>query len=343
MYRYILLLLCPFILIARTSEVLSLGGACVDLLIHVPDEFLKKHSIEKGGSLQIDKETFTKLKMEAEGYEVEIHPGGSSSNTIRGLSKLGHQVSFLAKVGPDEIGSVFKESLLKSHVDARILLSDKPTMQVMSFITPDGERTMRCLPGAANDLHALDITEDLFEGVKHIHLEGYSLYDVPMVEKAMKMAKEHGATISLDLSSFEIVRKHRETLLRLIEKYVDIVFCNELEAKELIHEKPEQAAMKISSLRNIACVPVGEEGAYVAKKGIVEHVPTVPKVIVDSTGAGDLFASGFLHGYLKGVPLNVAASWGHLTGGAVIEVIGAEIPDEMWTRIKDVMQITENQ
>lgn len=333
-----ILLFCPLILIARTAEVLSLGGACVDLLIHVPDTFLNEHSIEKGGSLQIDKDTFYKLKNDAADYRVEIHPGGSSSNTIRGLAKLNHKVAFLAKVGQDEIGWVFTQSLLKNHVDAHILPSEKPTMQVMCFITPDGERTMRCLPGAANDLHEADLTEELFKGIKHLHLEGYSLYDVGMVERAMKLGKEEGATISLDLSSFEIVRKHRDTLLRLIEKYVDIVFCNELEAQELIHEKPEIAAKKISSLRNIACVPVGENGVWVAKKGIVEHVPTIPKVIVDATGAGDLFAAGFLHGYLKGVPLNIAASWGHLTGGAVIEVIGAEIPDETWDRINEVMQ-----
>ena len=266
-------------------------------------------------------------------YPSEIHPGGSSCNTIRGLARLNHKTAFIGKIGNDDAGEIFTKSLTRNYVNAILLMSEKPTMQVISFVTPDGERTMRCLRGASNDLNGDDLNSELFHGIKLLHIEGYALYDLGMTEKAMQFAKKENSAISFDLSSFEIVRKHRRELLHLIPQYVDILFANELEAYEMTQKGPEEAARELSHLAKIAVVAIGEKGAYVAHNNRVHLVPTTPLPVIDATGAGDLFAAGFLHGYLSNVSPETATRWGHLTGGAVTQVQGAEIPDAHWNTL----------
>lgn len=327
--RYCLLFL-PFYLLAHSIEVLSFGGACADIIIHVPESFLEDYAIEKGGSQVVNETYFEKLRFASLFFPSEIHPGGSSCNTIRGLSRLNHKTAFIGKIGNDDAGEIFSKSLTRNYVNAILLMSEKPTMQVISFVTPDGERTMRCLRGASNDLNKDDLKSDLFHHIKLLHLEGYSIYDLDMIEKAMMLAKKEGAAISLDLSSFEIIRKHRKDLFRLIPKYVDILFCNEQEAFEMTVKSPEEASIELSNLAKIAVVAVGERGAYVAESGKTTYVDTTPLPIVDATGAGDLFAAGFLHGFLLQVPLETAVRFGHITGSAVIQIQGAEIPDNVW-------------
>ncbi len=327
--RYCLLFL-PFYLLAHSIEVLSFGGACADIIIHVPESFLEDYAIEKGGSQVVNETYFEKLRFASLFFPSEIHPGGSACNTIRGLSRLNHKTAFIGKIGNDDAGEIFTKSLTRNYVNAILLMSEKPTMQVISFVTPDGERTMRCLRGASNDLNKDDLNSDLFHNIKLLHLEGYSLYDLDMIEKAMTLAKKEGAAISLDLSSFEIIRKHRKDLFRLIPKYVDILFCNEQEAFEMTVKSPEEASIELSNLAKIAVVAVGERGAYVAESGKTTYVDTTPLPIVDATGAGDLFAAGFLHGFLLQVPLETAVRFGHITGSAVIQIQGAEIPDNVW-------------
>ena len=335
--RYCLLFL-PFYLLAHSLEVLSFGGACADIIIHVPESFLEDYAIEKGGSQVVNETYFEKLRFASLFFPSEIHPGGSSCNTIRGLSRLNHKTAFIGKIGNDDAGEIFTKSLTRNYVNAILLMSEKPTMQVISFVTPDGERTMRCLRGASNDLNKDDLKSDLFHNIKLLHLEGYSLYDLDMIEKAMTLAKKEGAAISLDLSSFEIIRKHRKDLFRLIPQYVDILFCNEQEAFEMTVKSPEEASIELSNLAKIAVVAVGEKGAYVAESGKTTYVETTPLPIVDATGAGDLFAAGFLHGFLSQVPLETAVRFGHITGSAVIQIQGAEIPDNVWSVIQREME-----
>ena len=333
-----LLVLLPFYLLAHSLEVLSFGGACADIIIHVPESFLEDYAIEKGGSQVVNETYFEKLRFASLFYPSEIHPGGSSCNTIRGLSRLNHKAAFIGKIGNDDVGEIFTKSLTRNYVNAILLMSEKPTMQVISFVTPDGERTMRCLRGASNDLSGDDLDSELFHGIKLLHVDGYSLHDIAMTEKAMKLAKKEGAAVSLDLSSFEIIRKYRKELMRIIPQYVDILFCNEQEASEMTQKNPKEAAIELSTLAKIAIVCMGENGAYAAESGKSMYIGTTPLPIVDSTGAGDLFSAGFLHGFLSDVPLETAVRWGHLTGGAVIQIQGAEIPDSVWPIIHREME-----
>lgn len=332
------LVILPFYLIAHSVEVMSFGGACADIIIHVPESFLADYAIEKGGSQVVNESYFEKLRFASLSYPSEIHPGGSSCNTIRGLARLNHKATFIGKIGNDDVGEIFTKSLTRNYVNAVLLMSEKPTMQVISFVTPDGERTMRCLRGASNDLNVEDLNKEFFHGIKLLHIEGYSLFDLPMTEKAMSLAKNEGAAVSLDLSSFEIIRRYRKELLRIIPQYVDILFCNEQEAFEMTQKPPHEASLELAQLAKIAVVAVGEKGAYVADSGNAIYVGTKPLPIVDATGAGDLFAAGFLHGFLSNVSLETAVRWGHLTGGAVIQVQGAEIPDALWPNILREME-----
>jgi sugar/nucleoside kinase (ribokinase family) len=181
---------------------------------------------------------------------------------------------------------------------------------MINLVTPDGERTMRCLPGAGNDLTANDLHPNIFRTTKHVHFEGYALYNYELVESAMRMAKENGATISFDLASFEVVRRHKNFILHILKSYVDIVFVNQNEAFALTELPPEDAALLISTYCPIAIILVGEKGSYLSSKDTHLHIPAQNVDVLDTTGAGDLYAAGFLHGYLQRRSLEKCAEWG---------------------------------
>jgi sugar/nucleoside kinase (ribokinase family) len=199
-------------------------------------------------------------------------------------------------------------------------------------VSKDGERTMRCCPGVANDLSGQDLSWSLFSEAKWVHIEGYMLnvHDKDYVCDVMKMAKEAGALISFDLSSVELVLKKREEMLYLLKNYVDLVFGNKEEVRALLKLNPHEGCLKLQEFCTVSVVTLGKDGCLVGSRGQVYPVKAETVKVVDTTGAGDLFASGFLHGCIAGQPLLTCARWGHLLAGAVCEEYGAEIPPKKW-------------
>ncbi len=323
-------------LCAHNCPVLGIGAPCMDILMNVDDAFLLSLG-KKGGSQQIEKVDVDKIIQQTKIQKSYIATGGSCSNTIKGLCKLGNPCAFFGKVGKDEMGERFLQTVESIGIVPLCLCSASPTQVCICLISEDGDRTMRCYPGAANELTPEDLKAELFEGVSLVHFEGYMLYsnNPDFVPTAMRMAKEAGAIVSFDVSSYDLIRLQKEKILGLLKKYVDVVFANAEEVYELVGKAPLEGCVALTEFCPKAVVMMGDKGCYVGADGFLCHAPAVTIKAVDTTGAGDLFASGFLHGILNGYSLKDCAHFGNKVGAAVCEVYGAEIPEEKWQQLRE--------
>ncbi|KAL0477337.1 adenosine kinase [Acrasis kona] len=344
-------------------KVLGIGQPLLDKIFRVSEESLKKIGIhEKGGSSLIHSEAELQEMLqriqnalleqqehspdyvrnsdgEDDAPDSDTKPiivaGGSCANTVKGISSFGERCGFIGKIGADQAGQFYKQTMSKRGVIPLMTESFGRTGQVICLVTPDGQRTMRAYLGEGNDLNESELLEQDFKGVKLVHFEGYCIYNPLLTERAMRMAKQNGALVSFDMGSFEVVRRYQTKILQLLQDYVDIVFCNVEEAAMLINGTPEECVEFLAAYCKVAIVMMGSKGCWV-KSGADKHrCPT--KAIqdpVDTTGAGDLFASGFLYGYLQGYTLEQCARLGSLSGAEVVQVMGAEIPLEKYAKIK---------
>lgn len=314
-------------------EVIGVGTPLLDHLLTVTPEYLETLPGEKYGMETVGYEEMIRI-IENSGSVPKQIAGGSCANAIKGLACLGHRCALTGKIGKDAIGKKVIEDLEDLDVVPLVHYSEKPTARVVCLITGNGNRTCRSFQGAAEEMSPQDLVQDHFAGVRLAHVEGYTLLRSGLTKRAMELAKKEGAAVSFDLASFEIVRTYKPLILELIEEYVDIVFANSDEAKMLMGHGAEKACEAIKGLCSAAVVMMGDKGCWAMDDSEKFHCAAVKAKVVDTTGAGDIFASGFLHGYLLGKPLNVCAQWGAITGGAVVEVIGAELSEEQWSEVK---------
>jgi sugar/nucleoside kinase (ribokinase family) len=245
-------------------------------------------------------------------------------------------VSFLGKVGQDDDGAFYMDSLKKlgGDVSAFSFSSGAHTGRCLSLITPDSERTMRTDLGAAAELSGEDVTADKFNGITHVHVEGYMLFNEELFRGVVALAKEKNCTVSVDLASFEVVKAKKDVLPELLEKYVDIVFANEDEAAEFSNGgTPEKWLDCLSRFCRTAAVKLGGKGSIIKNSGEVVSVKAETVKAVDTTGAGDLWQTGFLYGFLNGKDLETCGRYGSILGAEVVKVIGADIPEERWREI----------
>ena len=239
-------------------------------------------------------------------------------------------------MGNDEYGAFFRENLQKNSIEDKLLTSaELPSGVASTFISPDGERTFGTYLGAASALKAEDLTPDMFKGYSYLFIEGYLVQDHEMIIRAIELAKEAGLQICLDMASYNIVASDMEFFTLLINKYVDIVFANEEEAKAFTGKEPEEALKLMGKKCSIAIVKIGAKGSYIRKGTEEIKVSAIPVGnVVDTTGAGDYFASGFLYGLTCGYSLEKCAKIGSILSGNVIQVVGTTMPRERWDEIK---------
>lgn len=332
-------LLSAFALHASEPSVIGVGEPIIDLIYQVDDEFLLEQQEEKGGSRKIEYAQFLNYKALLDPQKPKIVPGGCCGNTIKGLSRLGVQTRFIGKIGNDTSGHTFVNSLMHYHVLPLLVPSSTHTTQLLSLVTPDSQRTMRCCFGASNELRPDELDSKPFEGTTHLILEGYFLYNIPVVKRAIALAKEKNATISIDLACFEIVRTFKEQIMEMLENDIDVVFANEDEARELTGLPPEEACRFLKKKCPVVVILTGKEGCWVGAGDEMHQVAPPSVAVVDTTGAGDLFSSGFLYGYLHGMPLQRCAELGNLLGSTCIQSIGAEIPEEKWLEIEEKIHV----
>lgn len=326
---------------SQKKYILGAGSPLIDLLVNVDDAFLQSINAEKGGTVMISIEEIRDI-IKAAGTEPTIVPGGSSANTIFGLAELGMPTAFFGKIGRDKEGAIYRDSLLALGARASSLRysDDQSTGCCLSLITPDSERTMRSNFAAASQLQASELTAADFKDVRHFHIEAYQMFLPGLVEPMVAMAKQAGCTLSIDLCAFEIVRNMKERLAALLPQF-DIIFANEDEAAELGGPgSPEDWAERIGDIVPVACVKLGTQGAIVKSPSGLDRVKANLTTAVDTTGAGDLWGSGFLYGYLNGYSMAESAWFGSIVSSEVVKVIGTKIPADRWPEIKRQIAIT---
>ncbi len=317
-------------------DIIGVGSPIVDMLVQVEDEVIEIIGGQKGGMELVDVAIMEKL-MSHVGSNYNQAPGGSAANTIFAITRLGSSSSFLGKLGSDMYGEFYRDAFNKIGCDGTRFkyCASNPTARCLSLITSDSERTMRTSLGAAAGLLPDEISEDDFHGSRHVHIEGYLLFNRELLVKILQSAKSRECTISLDLGSFEVVKAAEDILPGLLESYVDIIFANEDEAEAYTGTADPEAALEIlSRVCEIAVVKLGKDGALLKRGDEVHHVPAI-KVdnAVDTTGAGDYWAAGFLFGYFRGYPLDVSAEIGVILGAEVVQHVGAGLPEESWERV----------
>ena len=199
---------------------------------------------------------------------------------------------------------------------------------------PDGERTMGTFLGAAATLHASDLNAEVFKGYNLLHVEGYLVQDHDLILSAFQMAKAAGLKISIDLASFNIIEGDLEFFQMLVRDYVDIVFANEEESYAFTHRQPEEAAQIIADQCEVAIVKTGSKGSIIRRKGEVVKVGIRKSNCIDTTGAGDLYAAGFLYGLINDLPLDKCGRIGSVLSGNVVEVIGPKMSNRRWDTIR---------
>jgi sugar/nucleoside kinase (ribokinase family) len=252
------------------------------------------------------------------------------------VAQLGGKAAFIGKIGNDEVGRFYHEDLLKNNVQPQLLTSSLMSGCCIVLITPDGERTFCTYLGAAADMRAEDITKEIFIGYDICHVEGYLVQDHDLIETALRTAKEQGCTVSLDLASYNVVNENHQFLKDLIYKYVDIVFANEDESFAYTHLNPEEAVENIAQQCDIAVVKVGKRGSYVRQGSQLHHIGAITSSCLDSTGAGDLYAGGFLHALSDGFDLRRCGEIGTIAAGRIVEIVGTKLPDETWDEIRRI-------
>jgi len=319
--------------------IVGIGSALVDILIHEKDEFLKKTGAVKGGMTLVDKETIERF-LALSSDNACIVPGGSACNTIVGIGKLGGTARFVGKCGKGDMGQLIESDLLKQNVVPELFRSDLPTGRVLSIISPDAQRSMFTYLGASAETRPEDISEKLFKDAAVVHIEGYLLFNPELIRAALAAAKSAGAKISLDLASFTVVEESKEVLEQLVDSYVDVLIANEDEACAFTGYSDEHLAIEALSERaDVAVLKVGSRGSYVSHAGLTIAIKSMGDgKALDTTGAGDMWAAGFLYGLVKGYSLEKCGRLGSACGYEVCQVVGANIPDEGWERIKMLLK-----
>lgn len=317
-------------------KILGLGNALTDILLQVSEDDLRELGLPKGSMNLISMEQAEEIQQRFASVRRKMVAGGSASNTIATIAQLGGKAAFIGKIGNDEIGEFYREDLRKNNVYPMLLTGDKMSGCSIVFITPDGERTFATYLGAAADMTADDIRKEAFIGYDIFHIEGYMVQDNNLIEKAIRLAKEMGCMVSLDLASYNIVNENHYFLKELIKKYVDIVFANEDESFAYTHLNPQESVAKIAEQCDIAVVKVGKRGSYVQQGSNMCHIGAITTACTDSTGAGDLYAGGFLHALSDGFDVRKCGEIGTIAAGRVVEVIGTKLSEENWDEIRRI-------
>ena len=319
-------------------KVLGIGNALVDILIKLEnDKLLSEFMLPKGSMQLVDKEFARRLERAAVELDSQMASGGSAANTIHGLARLNVETGFIGKVGNDTLGKFLLRDMEESGIKPSLFSGKSDTGRAITLISPDTERTFAVYLGAAMEQTPDEINSGLFDGYQYLHIEGYLLQNHELIETALSHAKKNNLKVSLDLASYNVVEEHLDFLKILVSKYVDIIFANEEEAKAFTGKEPEEALSELSGITEIAVVKTGETGSLV-KRGKEFYKIGVTKVnCTDTTGAGDLYAAGFLYGLINNMTLEESGKAGALLAGKVIENIGAKISESAWNDIKNRM------
>ena len=313
---------------SKKNKALGIGNAIVDAVCKVNENFLKSHNLQKGTMKLINEDELKKLQNEVK--PSEFIAGGSVANSIVGLSSFGNQVYFIGKLNNDLFGKKYFENLRKENVGFNF---DNETYKDSTgicfvFITPDGERTMSTYLGIANKLSEKEVNHKEIEQSELILIEGY-LWDTPeaknAISKSIEIAIKNSTLVSLSLSDVFCVERYKKEFLDLTKNKIDLLFGNEGEFKSLFeYDNIEKIIQELSTLNKIFVITMGEKGVTLVHKKEIVKVPSEKiEKVVDLTGAGDLFASGFVHGFINKMGFEKSLKLGTKSAAEIIKILGA--------------------
>ena len=321
------------------KRILGIGNALVDVMTLIDnDNILDKFSLPKGSMQLVNGEISALIKSGTTNFKRNLVSGGSAANTIHGLAMLGIKTGFIGSVGKDDTGDFFESDMKKAGVKTFLSRRNSVTGTAVALISPGSERTFATHLGAAVELESGDLNPEDFKNYDILYLEGYLIINKALVERTCRIAKSNNMKIAIDLSSFNVVDAKLHDFKEIIEKYVDIVFANEEEAKSFTGMAPLDALNRISAICDIAVIKIGKDGSLIKRGEVVIRIGTRPVQCVDTTGAGDLYASGFLYGYADGLSLEKCGLYGSVLAGHVIEIVGARMDENRWGEIVKLLK-----
>jgi sugar/nucleoside kinase (ribokinase family) len=308
-------------------DVVGIGNAIVDVIATADDAFLEAHGMRKGAMMLVDAERAERIY--AQMGSTIISSGGSAGNTIAGIASLGGKTGYIGKVRDDEFGRAFRHDItaLGAIFRTPALASGPATAQCLVLVTPDGQRTMNTYLGASVSLVPEDIDELLIRSAQITYLEGY-LYDDPSAKRAFARAAEvahaGGRKVALSLSDAFCVERHRRDFLQLVDHHVDVLFANAAEISALFNASWDASVARLRHLTQLAAVTRGADGSVVVTGAdAVEIAAEAVKRVVDTTGAGDLYAAGFLFGLTHGASLEQCGRLGSIAAAEIVSHFGA--------------------
>jgi sugar/nucleoside kinase (ribokinase family) len=325
-----------------TLDVVGIGNAIVDVIASADDAFIEKHGMTKGSMMLIDEQRAEEIYA-AMGAAV-ITSGGSAGNTIAGIASLGGKTGFIGRVREDGLGAAYRHDITAAGASFTTpAATDGPaTARCLILVTPDAQRTMNTFLGACVNLGPDDIDAELVRSAAVTYLEGY-LYDAPTAMEAFHTASEiahaAGRKVALSLSDAFCVNRHRDDFRHLVEHHVDVLFANESEILALFEVRTlDEAVAHLRGLVDIAAITRGAHGSTVVTKEQTIEVAAAPVAhVVDTTGAGDLYAAGFLYGYTHGAPMHECARLGSLAAAEVIAHFGARPQTPLDTLVRNIV------
>jgi sugar/nucleoside kinase (ribokinase family) len=322
-------------------KVLGVGNALVDIMIALPDDsLLNQFGLPRGSMTLVDSKQSAVIYQATMKYRKDVTTGGSAANTIHSLACLGGICGYAGKIGDDDLGRLFAAEFKQHNITTHLPLSSLDTGRVMAMVSADSERTMATFLGAAAGLTSGDFSNELMQRYDMVYVEGYLVQDQDLIESIVKTAHDAGLKVAVDLSSYNIVAQNLDFLKSLVTRYVDIVFANEEEAMAFTGFEPLQALEAISLMCEVAVVKTGRHGSLVKQGDKVYNIFPVPAKAVDTTGAGDSYAAGFLYGLTRGLDLQKCGEIASLVSSKAVETMGAKIPEDSWPALlKKVREI----
>lgn len=326
----------------KKYDVIGIGNPLLDIIIEVDESILHRHGLKKGGMRSVDHAEGKKILESLEASAKVYVSGGSAANTVAGVALLGGKSIFLGVVGDDEHGKAYERDMRDGGVDTNLHHHESEhTGYAITFVTQGGERSFAVYLGAAGGLRRHHLSENDIAKSKILHIEGYLLMGEETREtvlSAMKLARKHDTLVSLDLSAVGVIRKHLALVKEIVSKYADIVFVNEDEALALTGKKELEALHALSESCPIAVVKIGAKGSLVKRHGKVHAIDPHEVVMVNTNGAGDAYAAGFLHGLARGHDTEVIGSVASEVAGLVVASEGARMHHSHHGKIDGILK-----
>jgi len=318
-------------------DVFGIGNTLIDLMYQVDDEHLFAHRLKKGVMHLLDDSQVEDILKKHR--HVKVIPAGATTNTLMGISALGGKCILFGKVGKGQYGDMYEDIITRAGVESRIMRSDAKTGKVLNFVTKDAERTFGVNLGAAVQMRPEEIMQSDIEDSKCFYFTGYEYESSnSTVQRAMDIAKKSTVKVAVDLADPELIKRNLKALKKFV-KSVDILFLNETEAESFTGLGPKEAAEMLGKFIHIVIVKNGARGSFISAGKKLYRIKPASAKAIDTTGAGDLYAAGFLYGYLNGSSISNAGELGSYMGAKITEQVGALVDEKLKNDLKLVKNL----